>query len=160
MIEMLSRVGHELEKPKPQKCQNNYRATIVVEVLREWKAYCDLKGIKSEFVFPSTKTDGMRTYSGLRSLFRRLIERNNLQGEDMTLYSLRHTFATILLEQRENPKVVMNLMGHTKVKTTLGLYSHVVGDAVYESTAQTLDTVYAALTLKKPCKCCRINGFG
>ena len=42
----------------------------------------------------------------------------------------------------------MNLMGHTKVKITLDLYSHVVDDAVYESTAQTLDNVYATLTKK------------
>jgi site-specific recombinase XerD len=122
---------------------------IVDEVLREWEQYCSRKGIQSEFVFANSKNGEMRTYSGLRSLFRRFVERHNLQGEGATLYTLRHTFATILLEQRENPKIVMNLMGHTKVKTTLDLYSHVVDDTVYEVTAQTLDGVYNALTQKK-----------
>jgi len=42
----------------------------------------------------------------------------------------------------------MKLMGHTKVKTTLDLYSHVVDDAVYEQTAKTLDSVYNALIQK------------
>ena len=60
-----------------------------------------------------------------------------------------HTFATVLLEQRENPKIVMKLMGHTKIKTTLDPYSHVVDDKVYEQTAQTLDGVYNAMTQKK-----------
>jgi len=119
----------------------------VVESLQEWKQYCHQKGLKSEFVFPNTKTGEMRTYSGLRSLFRRFMEKHNLQGMG-TLYTLRYTFATILLEQRENPKIVMELMGHTKVKTTLDLYSHVVDDSVYEQTDQTLDDYYATLTKK------------
>lgn len=75
------------------------------------------------------------------------MEKHNLQGMG-TLYTLRHTFATILLEQRENPKIVMELMGHTKVKTTLDLYSHVVDDSVYEQTDQTLDNYYTTLTKK------------
>ncbi|MCL2874524.1 MAG: tyrosine-type recombinase/integrase [Defluviitaleaceae bacterium] len=58
-----------------------------------------------------------------------------------TLTGLRpqHTFATILLEERENPKIVADLMGHTKVSTTLDLYSHVVDNDVYVVTARTLD---------------------
>ena len=122
---------------------------VVVDVLNEWKNYCQQKGIKSDYFFPNTKTGEMRTYSGLRSLFRRFIEKHGLQDEGITLYTLRHTFATVLLEQRENPKIVMELMGHTKIKTTLDLYSHVVNDAVYEQTAQTLDSVHAALTQKR-----------
>ena len=61
----------------------------------------------------------------------------------------RHTFATILLEKRENPKIVAELMGHAKISTTLDLYSHVLSSTVYEQTAQTLDGVYAKLVQKK-----------
>lgn len=124
-------------------------ADTVREALLEWKAYCHEQGITSEFVFPNTKTGAMRTYSGLRSLFRRFIDKYSLQDEGIALYTLRHTFATVLLEQRENPKIVMKLMGHTKVKTTLDLYSHAVNDEVYEQTANTLDGVYVALTQNK-----------
>ena len=117
----------------------------VQDVLQEWRQYCDTKGIQSEFVFP-TKNGDMRTYSGLRSLFRRFAEKHGLDEEGATLYTLRHTFATILLEQRENPKIVMRLMGHAKVKTTLDHYSHVVDETVYEETAIMLDSVYSSLT--------------
>ena len=55
---------------------------------------------------------------------------------------LSHTFATILLEERENPKIVSELMGHAKVLTTLSIYSHVISKSVYEDTAQTLDRAY------------------
>jgi len=113
--------------------------------LEEWRAYCEEKGIQSEFVFPNTKTGAMRTYWGLRSLLKRFVEKHNLQDENITLYTFRHTFATFLLEQRENPKIVAALMGHKKVSTTLDLYSHVVSNTVYESTARTLDGVYAGI---------------
>jgi len=121
-------------------------SAAVVDVLLEWKQYCQQNGIISEFVFPNSKNGKMRTYSGLRSLLRRFLDKHNLQDEGITLKTLRHTFATVLLEQRENPKIVMELMGHSKVKTTLDMYSHIVDDAVYEKTVQTLDGVYNSLT--------------
>jgi integrase len=123
---------------------------IVVEALNEWSMYCRQKGIQSEFVFPNTKTGEMRTYSSLRSLLRRFIVKHNLEREGITLYTLRHTFATVLLEQRENPKIVMELMGHSKIKTTLDQYSHIVDSAIFEETARTLDSVYNSLTQKNP----------
>ena len=43
----------------------------------------------------------------------------------VALHNLRHTCATLLLEAGEHPKVVQELLGHTKVSTTLDLYSHV-----------------------------------
>jgi site-specific recombinase XerD len=84
----------------------------------------------------------LRTYSGLRSALTRFIKRHELEDEKITLYTFRHTFATMLLEQRENPKIVASLMGHVKASTTLNLYSHVVNNEVYEKTAQTLDGVF------------------
>ena len=61
-----------------------------------------------------------------------------MQTEKISLYTFRHTFATMLLEKRENPKIVAELMGHTKVSTTLDLYSHVISNDVYEETSQKL----------------------
>ena len=88
----------------------------------------------------------MRTYSGLRSLLIRFLKRNGLEDTGINLYSFRHTFATMLLEERENPKIVSSLMGHVKVETTLSRYSHVISNAVYETTADTLNNVYTKIT--------------
>jgi len=55
-----------------------------------------------------------------------------------------NTFAAMLLEQRENLKIVAGIMGHKRANTTLNLYSHVVNNDVYVKTAQTLDGVYAS----------------
>ena len=90
----------------------------------------------------------MRTYSGLRSSLERFKKRHGLQEENICLYTFRHIYATILLEQRENPKIVAKLMGHTRVSTSLDLYSHVVDDEVYKQTARTLDGAFDNLTKK------------
>lgn len=123
----------------------------VVTVLKKWKVYCESHNIVSKYVFPSTdkKARGkMRTYSGLRSLFDRFLCKIGLEKRGISLYTLRHTFATILLETRENPKIVSSLMGHAKASTTLDIYSHIVSPDVYEATAATLDSVYSKLSSK------------
>lgn len=40
-------------------------------------------------------------------------------------YDLRHTFATLMLEQGENPKVVQEVLGHSRTTHTMDTYSHV-----------------------------------
>jgi integrase len=41
-------------------------------------------------------------------------------------YDCRHTCATLLLATGENPKVVSERLGHTKVAFTLDRYGHVM----------------------------------
>ena len=117
---------------------------VAINALLEWRAYCQEKNIDSEFVFTNTRNGNMRTYHGLRSLLTRFIRKHGLEAEKISLYSFRHTFATVLLEVRENPRIVADLMGHVKVSTSLDLYSH-ASNAVYKETAQILDGVYSKL---------------
>lgn len=124
---------------------------IVMDVLKEWLTR--QQGIEQDKHLSLTKADcfvfctqngTMRTYSGLRSLLRRFIAKHGWMDEEMHLYTFRHTFATMLLEKRENPKIVSKLMGHASVNTTLRIYSHVLNE-VYEDTARTLDEVFTSL---------------
>jgi integrase len=52
-----------------------------------------------------------------------------------TLYSLRHTCATLLLMSGENPKVVADRLGHSSVTMTLDTYSHVLPHIQADATA-------------------------
>ncbi len=45
--------------------------------------------------------------------------------ETTRFYDLRHTFATLMLEQGENPKVVQEILGHSQITHTMDTYSHV-----------------------------------
>lgn len=44
---------------------------------------------------------------------------------DVSLYGLRHTQATLLLERGVHPKVAADRLGHSRTSTTLDIYSHV-----------------------------------
>lgn len=43
-----------------------------------------------------------------------------------TPYSLRHFYASMLIEQRTNLKRIQKLMGHEKIETTLNFYGHLI----------------------------------
>jgi integrase len=52
-------------------------------------------------------------------------------------HDLRHTCATLLLARNVPPKVVQEILGHTTIRTTLDLYSHVLPPA-HAAAAETL----------------------
>ena len=62
--------------------------------------------------------------SVLGKTFRRLVIKNNLPY--IRFHDIRHTFATIMLKENINPKIVSELLGHNNVMTTLSVYSHVL----------------------------------
>ena len=105
---------------------------LVLTRLREWMRYvATLKGglkvlVPEGFIFISTRTMKMRTYSGFRASYRHFLERNGFEAEGLNLHRFRHTYASMLLEQEINPKIVQKLLGHRDVSTTLGVYTHVV----------------------------------
>lgn len=114
---------------------------LVLQRLREWMRYLSKrKGgletlVPEGFVFCSTRTMGMRTYSGFRASFRHFLERNGFRDQHLNLHRFRHTYASMLLEQEISPKVVQKLLGHRDVSTTLGVYSHVVPEVFTGATA-------------------------
>lgn len=55
--------------------------------------------------------------------YNRLISKANLNK--ISFHDLRHIFATLLLEDGENPKVVSEILGHSRVSTTLDIYTHI-----------------------------------
>ena len=105
---------------------------LVLERLRVWMRYVAKRkgGLDvlnpTGFVFISTRTMQMRTYSGFRASYRHFLKRNGFDSDGLNLHRYRHTYASMLLEQGINPKVVQKLLGHRDVSTTLGVYSHVV----------------------------------
>ncbi len=68
----------------------------------------------------------------LQRHFKSLLERAGLP-KNVRFHDLRHTCATLLLRQGDNPKFVQELLGHADVTLTLNVHSHVLpdmGDAV------------------------------
>ena len=57
-----------------------------------------------------------------RTFYKRFLERNNLPM--LRFHGLRHTFATLCIEDGADCKTVSALLGHASVNLTLSLYVH------------------------------------
>jgi integrase len=60
----------------------------------------------------------------ITALFRRLVKAACLPT--IPLHGLRHTYATLALSARVNPRIVSGRLGHSTVALTLDIYSHVM----------------------------------
>lgn len=64
--------------------------------------------------------------------------------EDFRFHDLRHTFATRMLRQTKNLKLVSKLLGHTSIETTMR-YAHVLDDDLHDALAE-----YSAMHAPQP----------
>jgi integrase len=67
----------------------------------------------------------------------------------MRFHDLRHAYATLLITIENNPRVVMELMGHSTIAVTMNLYGHVSEDTARVAT-QRLGDAFSAATVTQP----------
>jgi integrase len=70
---------------------------------------------------------------------KQLIKRHNLTP--IRFHDLRHTAATLMLQQGVSPRVVQERLGHSSIAMTLGLYSHVTL-TMQEEAATKMDAMF------------------
>jgi integrase len=71
---------------------------------------------------------------GPRNLLRnfyRILEKGNLPK--IRFHDLRHTHATLMLQQGEHPKIVSERLGHANTRITMDIYSHVLPNMQQEA---------------------------
>lgn len=78
-----------------------------------------------DLVFPNTIGGPIPLNNLTRRFFAPILEKCGFD-KHITLYSLRHTCATLLLSEGKNPKTVSDRLGHASVNLTLDVYSHVL----------------------------------
>ncbi|HJV45854.1 MAG TPA: tyrosine-type recombinase/integrase [Bacillota bacterium] len=84
-------------------------------------------------------SNGKTVYpSNLTKNYLKDVERSGLPR--IRFHDLRHTHATILIEQGVNPKVIQERLGHKKIHVTLDTYSHVL-PSMQQEAADKLDNV-------------------
>lgn len=54
--------------------------------------------------------------------FQELVKRNNFPK--IRFHDLRHSYATLMMAKGINPKIVSTILGHSRIDTTLDIYSH------------------------------------
>lgn len=59
-------------------------------------------------------------------------------------HDLRHTSASLLIEQGENIKYIQKQLGHSSPTATLNVYAHLMRPVNHEAMARLEDTVFGA----------------
>lgn len=67
----------------------------------------------------------------------------------MRIHDLRHTFASLLINQGENLKYVQNQLGHASITTTVDRYGHLMPDA-HIGASKRLDATVFGVESKEP----------
>ena len=92
-----------------------------------------------DLIFAGTTGQPLCNSNLLQTYLRPLLAEAGLNPK-VTLYTLRHTHATLLLIAGVHPKVVAERLGHSSIKLTLDVYSHVM-PGMQQSAIEKLDTL-------------------
>jgi integrase/recombinase XerD len=91
------------------------------------------------YLFNGRGPDGRYSQKGLGWIMREALKKTPI-AKEVNLHSLRHSYATHLLEQGVNIVTVKNLLGHAHIKTTM-VYLHVARCPLVPAHSP-LDTLY------------------
>ena len=118
-------VNGELQFSEP-KTKNSIRKIVlppsVVEVLKEYE-----KTVNSRWMFPSpVKEDRPITPGVVRKRLQLILEHAGCNH--VRFHDLRHTFATLALQNGMDVKTLSAMLGQVSAATTLDIYTHITDD--------------------------------
>ncbi|MCL6516588.1 site-specific integrase [Alicyclobacillus sp.] len=133
-LERRDRVWYLKEPKTPQSRRTVPLPHDVVDALKQYRLEQEQRKLKAGenyheygFVFTSENGEPIHHHNLVKRHFKPILRAAGLP-EDIRLYDLRHTCATLLLLAGENPKIVSERLGHSSVTMTLDRYSHVLPD--------------------------------
>jgi integrase/recombinase XerD len=127
-----TRMSLRIEQAKGRKDRYALLSPLMLERLRAWWRYAQPKGlvVPGGWLFPGQDRVNPLTP---RQLNRAVHAAAGAAGIDkrVSMHTLRHCFATHLLEQKEDIRVIQVLLGHKKIDTTT-VYTHVATEVLRE----------------------------
>ena len=93
---------------------------------------------ESNYNFPSPRTGDVREGPAVTRQLHRIQLRAGLPR--IRFHDLRHTFATLMLEQGADIKTVSYMLGHSDVRFTMNRYMHVT-EALQKSAAAAMSEI-------------------
>lgn len=144
----LVRIAGQLSTQSPKTKKSRRMITLdphTIEILKSWrlkqKKILFKNGAgKSELVF-SNSLGGYLMESRLRDELRKFLRKHGLPL--ITVHGLRHTHASILFEAGVEAKQIADRLGHSRIQTTLDMYTHINDNQRYEVTDRLLDFLEA-----------------
>jgi len=128
---------------KPKSKASNRKVDIgpsTMAELKNWKVACPPN--KHDLVFPNKSGNPLDHGYMLRHHFWPALKKAKLPT--IRFHDLRHTFASLLIEQGENPKYIQVQLGHSSPTVTLDVYAHLMKPTNQKSAITLENTVYHA----------------
>jgi site-specific recombinase XerD len=121
-----------IEQGKGQKDRYAMLSPKLLELLRHWYREAKAKGkmLPGGWLFPGLNPINHLSRRQLNRLFHQAAQTAGIDKR-VSLHTLRHCFATHLLEQHTDIRVIQVLLGHKKLETT-ARYSHVATQLLRE----------------------------
>lgn len=136
---------YKILEPKTEKSKRIIPMNdIVIEALqiqkdRQEKLKKKYKAVYRENDLVFARYDGW--YLGQKNFmldYHKFLEKYHIHS--IRFHDLRHSFASLLLNAGESPKVIQDLLGHSTITTTMDIYAHVSKEAKVK-TIQTFDEI-------------------
>ncbi len=127
-------------------------STGMIAKLREHLNYQQMERVsagnrwqENDLLFPSTLGTPMDP-SNMYKDFKDTLRKAGLP--DIRFHDLRHTAATLMLQQGTHPKIVQERLGHSDISLTLNTYSHVL-PSMQEEAAEKMDEILVPIEVSE-----------
>ncbi|MGX7047509.1 site-specific integrase [Pseudolactococcus piscium] len=146
---------HDWERKNKLKTEKSKRVISIddttVDVLKDWKKRQQEFSNEFEFVLSYDLTPNDAHF--VRDMLTRYSKRAGVRR--IQAKALRHSHASLLInEYNVTPLLIQKRLGHTDIRTTLGIYSHLYPNADEEITSQLKDLLPNSLAKKNSEKDC------
>jgi integrase/recombinase XerD len=127
------RMTLRVEQGKGRKDRYAMLSPLLLEQLRAWwrLAPCAGQDLRQGMVVPRPQSHGPADRAAAQPRHPRWRRCRRHRRQRVSMHSLRHAFATHLLEQKVDIRVIQVLLGHKKLETT-SIYTHVATKVLRE----------------------------
>jgi integrase len=110
----------------------------VITELKRWKLACPKNEL--DLIFPNNAGKPMNYSNMVNRHFFPTLKAAELPR--IRFHDLRHTYASLLIEQGENIKYIQTQLGHSKPSTTLNVYAHLFEDKNWDAPRRLEERVF------------------
>ncbi|MBC2713530.1 MAG: site-specific integrase [Desulfosarcina sp.] len=132
---------HTWYKPKTKA---SYRridlGSTMMKQLKAWRLTCPPNDL--DLIFPSEKGSPLEANNVVTRYFRKAMKKAGLPR--LRFHDLRHTYASLLIEQGENIKYIQSQLGHSSPTVTLNVYAHLMKPVNQASANRLENTIFEA----------------
>jgi integrase len=126
-------------EPKSRTSQRKIDlAPQLITQLKEWQLACPPN--KGDLVFPNGEGKPIDTRNMVQRDFLPALKKAKIPR--IRFHDLRHCYASLLIDQGENPKYIQAQMGHSSINVTFDIYGHLLKDSNQEAATRLGNAIF------------------